>query len=86
MSKLKTLLTLVFHVLPVVNGWGPTGCRCDMVQDVIKDARQDASEAVKILRGDCVAMVENWGDFTLTYLEMFGNVWKYMESFGHSFS
>jgi hypothetical protein len=33
-----------------------------MVQDVIKDARQDASDAVKILRGDA----------TLTYLEISG--------------
>ena len=45
-----------------------------MVQDVIKDARQDASDAVKILRGDCVAMVEKlWG----RHSDVPGNIWNH---------
>lgn len=45
-----------------------------MVQDVIKDARQDASDAVKILRGDCVAMVEKlWG----RHSDVSGNIWNH---------
>jgi hypothetical protein len=47
-----------------------------MVQDVIKDARQDASDAVKILRGDA----------TLTYLEISGNIWNHSAILSASFS